>query len=72
MAFVVVTGLVTELLFIFGCTPVSSWWTLEREGCMATDPDVIATAVVNVVADLALMAFAIPRVCKSGTPLSQR
>ncbi|KAF8853463.1 hypothetical protein BDZ45DRAFT_560611, partial [Acephala macrosclerotiorum] len=62
MAFTAVSTLIIEFVFVFQCSPVSDAWAIVNSNCRPTNPSVIANAVCNIVADVAIMAFAIPRV----------
>ncbi|CZR67374.1 related to integral membrane protein [Phialocephala subalpina] len=62
VAFVTVSALVIELVFIFQCSPVSDAWNFVNPNCKPANPSVIANTVCNILADVVIMAFAIPRV----------
>ncbi|KAI9047298.1 hypothetical protein LZ554_008746 [Drepanopeziza brunnea f. sp. 'monogermtubi'] len=62
LGFVLVSAVTIEFTFIFSCKPVSDAWTLGAQNCLPVTPIFITNTVCNVVGDLALMAFLIPRI----------
>lgn len=64
IGFILVSALAIEFTFIFSCKPVSGAWTLGEQNCLPVNPSFIANTVCNVVGDLALMIFVIPKIGK--------
>jgi uncharacterized membrane protein YidH (DUF202 family) len=64
IGFVIATTLVVEMVFIFLCSPVSDAWSIISPKCHSSVPVTEANAVFNILADIFLMIFAIPRVSK--------
>ena len=65
---IVIVLYTTPLLFIaiFECVPVSnSWKPTKLHECRSADGGTIATAVLNSILDLVMIAFAVPRMSKS-------
>ncbi|KAK6581032.1 hypothetical protein PZA11_006520 [Diplocarpon coronariae] len=62
LGFILVSAMAIEFTFIFSCKPVSGAWTLGEQNCLPATPILIANTVCNVVGDLALMIFVIPRI----------
>ncbi|KAH6665666.1 hypothetical protein B0J14DRAFT_209952 [Halenospora varia] len=61
IAFVVLTFLPVQFAVVFRCHPVSDAWTIVSPNCGLQNPIVYASAACNIVADIMLMAFVIPR-----------
>lgn len=66
------SALVIEFVFIFQCTPVSDAWDFARPNCKPANPSVIANTVCNIVADIWIMVFVIPRVMPLQMPRRQK
>ncbi|KUJ17544.1 uncharacterized protein LY89DRAFT_584744, partial [Mollisia scopiformis] len=61
-AFTIISALVIEIEFVFQCNPVSDAWNFVNPNCKATNPSVVTNCVCNIIADVWIMAFVIPRV----------
>lgn len=64
LAFITIPFLVIEITFVFSCTPVSEAWNPINfvANCVNTFPSLLANTITNVLADVLMMAFVIPRV----------
>lgn len=62
--FVAISAIILEFVFIFSCNPVSNAWDGTGVGCVSSTPSTVANAVCNILADVFLMIFVIPRVSK--------
>ena len=65
IGFVVITGVLTMLLAIFQCIPIEGAWDLEPSKCLPILANVYVSSICNILADIILLTFAIPRVSKS-------
>jgi hypothetical protein len=62
IGFLVGTFIPVQLLTIFMCTPVAGAWSVDSPQCMPRNPAVYFNAGSNIVTDICLMAFVIPRI----------
>lgn len=65
IAAVDICGIVLEGNVIFQCKPISGNWDLKPAKCLPNVPVLYAIMGCNIVGDLLLMAFAIPRISES-------
>ncbi len=62
LGFILISAVAIEFSFILSCKPVSGAWTLGEHNCLPLNPSFIANTVCNVVGDLALIAFVLPKI----------
>ncbi|OTB01439.1 hypothetical protein M426DRAFT_14464 [Hypoxylon sp. CI-4A] len=58
--------------FTFQCTPISSFWEQRMEHCINQHVFYIASAVINVVGDIAVLALPLPVVWRLNTSRSKK
>jgi hypothetical protein len=63
LAFITIPFIVIEVSFVFSCTPVSDAWNPfnSATNCANPFPSLLAKTITNVLADVLMMAFVIPR-----------
>lgn len=60
-------------VLLFSCRPIAKAWDYAAPGTCINRPAVyIATAVINIVTDLAILTLPIPMVAKLKLPLQQK
>lgn len=64
IGFLFLSGIPIVLLVLFECIPIQTVWNLESGKCISYNVSVYLSAICNIVADIVVMAFAIPRVGK--------
>ena len=65
IGFIILTTIPVEFVAIFQCNPIRGAWDIMIESkCIKLNPEIIAFAICNILGDLALIGFAVPRVCK--------
>ena len=62
MGFLIATFIPVQLLTVFMCTPVAAAWSVDTSQCMPRNPVVYLNATSNIITDIGLMAFVIPRI----------
>jgi hypothetical protein len=64
LAFITIPFLVIEITFVFSCRPVSDAWNPINfvANCVNPFPSLLANTITNVLADILMMTFVIPRV----------
>jgi hypothetical protein len=60
--FVLLSGVIIEFIFIFSCIPVADAGATANQHCVSSIPSTVANAVCNILADVFLMIFVLPRV----------
>jgi hypothetical protein len=63
MGFITLFALPLALYIIIRCVPVND---VEPATCHSNSPDLFISAACNILADVLLLVFAVPRVCESG------
>jgi hypothetical protein len=71
LGFLVATGILIMLLNLLQYIPIEGNWNLKPGKCMPYLIYVYVTSICNILADIVLLAFAIPHISKS-FPLSTR
>lgn len=70
---IVIYTLIFECLIIFQCTPVSKGFDSTEDGtCLSIVPTFYAISIMNIVSDVWLIIFVIPRVLKLRMPKKQK
>lgn len=65
MAFMILYTITLELLVIFQCNAIDGAWEIfERATCMNKIPGVYTNAILNILSDLLLIIFVVPRLSK--------
>lgn len=64
LAFIAIPFIVIEAYYIFSCKPISAAWNplLLADHCLPQMPSCFANTVLNVIADILVMAFLLPRI----------
>ncbi|KAH9209572.1 hypothetical protein DL95DRAFT_261751, partial [Leptodontidium sp. 2 PMI_412] len=62
MAFLIASTIAIMFMIIFKCNPVAAAWIQQLGKCTSPNPNIYTSAVCNIIADVMLMAFVIPRV----------
>lgn len=62
MGFLIGSFIPVQLLTVFWCTPVADAWSVDSPHCMPRNPTVYFNAISNIITDISLMAFVIPRI----------
>ncbi|KAN0089491.1 hypothetical protein V8E51_019751 [Hyaloscypha variabilis] len=60
------------LSLIFRCNPIEGAWSLTPSKCVSNIPPLYASAVLNILADVALLAFVIPKIAGLHIPKKQK
>ncbi|XMA09776.1 hypothetical protein WAI453_002567 [Rhynchosporium graminicola] len=61
-AFILVAALTVDFIIVFSYRPVSGAWTLGARNCLPARPIYIGSTVINIIGDVALMGFVVPKI----------